>query len=297
MTTAIALLALLVLLALALPPGLRRLFRPARTPGPCPTDLGLDAHDVAIPTERGKRLAAWYLPPASLPGPVVAVMHGWGSSAAELLPLAVPLKQAGYGVLLLDARCHGRSDDDDFASMPRFAEDLSHALDWLKARPEVASIAVIGHSVGGAAAILTASRRHDLAAVVAVSAFAHPRAMMRRWLKAFRIPYPVAGWWVLRYVERAIGHRYDDIAAINVVHRVACPLLLAHGRDDSQVPATDALAIHAARGTAHVEVLLLDDFGHGDPDRVAGLVPPLLDFLAGTTQPDGSLTRHGAKSG
>lgn len=285
MTTALlTFVALLLLAALLAPAGLRRLFRPGRAPGPSPAELGLAAEDVAIATARGKRLSAWFVAPDPAPGPAVTVLHGWGSSAAELLPLAAPLHRAGLGVLLLDARCHGRSDDDDFASMPRFAEDLDHALDWLKARPEVdpARVAAIGHSVGGAAVILAASRRGDLRAAVAVSAFAHPRWMMRRWLRAFRIPYPVLGWWVLRHVERAIGHRYDDIAAVGVVARVRCPLLLVHGSDDCQVPASDARAIVAARGEAPVELVLVDGFGHGDPATVERMVPALMGFLTRT---------------
>lgn len=278
----LTLLAVLLLAVLLAPAGLRRLFRPGRAPGPSPAELGLAAEDVSFATARGKRLSAWFVAPDPAPGPAVVVLHGWGSSAAELLPLAAPLHQAGLGVLLLDARCHGRSDDDDFASMPRFAEDLDRALDWLKARPDVdpARIAAIGHSVGGAAVILAASRRADLRAAVAVSAFAHPRWMMRRWLRAFRIPYPVLGWWVLRHVERAIGHRYDDIAAVTVVGRVTCPLLLVHGTDDAQVPFADAEAILAARGPAAVELSPIDGFGHGEPEGVPRLVPGLMAFLS-----------------
>ncbi len=280
------LLAVLLLAVLLAPAGLRRLFRPGRAPGPSPAELGLAAEDVSFPTARGRRLSAWFIAPdpapGPAPGPAVVILHGWGSSAAELLPLAEPLHRAGLGVLLLDARCHGRSDDDDFASMPRFAEDLDHALDWLTARPDVdpARICAIGHSVGGAAVILAASRRADLRAAVAVSAFAHPRWMMRRWLRAFHIPYPILGWWVLRHVERAIGHRYDDIAAVTVVHRVACPLLLVHGTDDAQVPFADAEAILAARGKAAMELLPIDGFGHGEPAGVPRLVPGLMAFLS-----------------
>jgi pimeloyl-ACP methyl ester carboxylesterase len=45
-----------------------------------------------------------------------------------MLPLAAPLHAAGYALRFFAARCHGRSDDDDFAALPRFAEDLAHAV-------------------------------------------------------------------------------------------------------------------------------------------------------------------------
>ena len=45
-----------------------------------------------------------------------------------MLPLLAPLHLAGFSALLFDARCHDRSDEDDFTSLPRFAEDLECAL-------------------------------------------------------------------------------------------------------------------------------------------------------------------------
>ena len=87
-----------------------------------------------------------------------------------------PLHAGGYSVLLIDARNHGNSDADSFSSMPRFAEDLEAAFAWLASRPriEAARIAVLGHSVGAAAALLAASREPRIAAVVSIAAFAHP---------------------------------------------------------------------------------------------------------------------------
>lgn len=276
LTAAIALAAFLAV-AVGLPLLVRLMFRTPRVVAPLPA--GLAAEDVRIATANGKQLAAWYLPPPGGVGPAVVLMHGWGSGAAHLMPLAKPLQRAGLAVLLPDARCHGRSDQDSFASMPRFAEDLSSALDWLSARPEVTRLGAIGHSVGGAALILTASRRHDLTCAVSVAAFAHPRVMMLSWLKAWRIPYRPLGWWILRHVEKSIGHAYDDIAAVTVIGHVACPLLLVHGRLDRSVPVADAVAIHAARGDAPVDLLVVDAMGHGGPRdavRLANAVAPFL---------------------
>lgn len=278
MVLTLSAIAVLVAVATSLPLLVRLMFRTRRVVAPLPP--GLPAEDVRIATANGKTLAAWYLPPPSGSGPAVVLMHGWGSGAAHLVPLAAPLHRAGLGVLLPDARCHGRSDQDSFASMPRFAEDLAAALDWLKARPEVTRLGAIGHSVGGAALILAASRRHDLACAVSVAAFAHPRAMMLNWLRAWRIPYLPLGWWVLRHVERAIGHAYDDIAAVTVVARVTCPLLLVHGARDQAVPPADARAIHAARGDAPVDLLVIEAMGHGGPRDAIRLAAAVTPFLA-----------------
>lgn len=237
-----------------------------------PAGLGLAFETVQIETANRRRLHAWLIAPAvdnGTPQPAVIVMHGWGGNAAMMLPLARPLHDAGFATLFIDARCHGASDDDSFASLPRFAEDLEHALAWLAPRAEIDAerVALIGHSVGAGAALLAASRRPDVAAVVSVSAFSHPAAMMRRWLATKRIPERPVGRYVLDYVQRTIGHRFDDIAPVATIARVRCPVLLVHGADDDVVPLAEARQIFAARTHDAVELLVLG----GEHDSFADL--------------------------
>ncbi|MFH1494694.1 MAG: alpha/beta fold hydrolase [Pseudomonadota bacterium] len=213
-----------------------------------PETAGLAFKEMRISSANGKRLFAWFIP-APEPGaaPALAVLHGWGGNAETMLPLAAPLHRAGYALLFFDARSHGQSDLDTFSSMPRFAEDLDHVAGWLKCQPGVdpQRIGLVGHSVGAAAALLAASRRDDLAAVVSIAAFAHPETVMRRLLAAWRVPYIPLGWYILRYVQHVIGYRFDDIAPLNTIGRVRCPVLLVHGVEDATVPVAEAQALHA----------------------------------------------------
>ncbi len=258
----------------------RRVFRVRRLPSKrTPAELGLPYEAVAFATVNGKMLHGWFIPPPAAPAPAVAVVHGWGVCADLMLPLAPLLHGGGYGVLLFDARCHGRSDDDDFASMPRFAEDLDAALDWLHQRPEVSGTAALGHSVGGAAAILVASRRDDLRGAVAISAFAHPATLMRRFLDERRVPHWPLGWWIIRRIEWFIGHRYDDIAPVRVVSRIRCPLLLVHGAADAVTPLADARLIHASRGAAAVHLRVLAGAGHNPMAALRRHGQELIAFL------------------
>ena len=235
--------------------------------------------DVAFATANRKTLRGWFLP-AGERAPALAILHGWGGNTEMMLPLAGPLHAAGFALLLFDARCHGRSDGDDFASLPRFAEDLGAAVDWLRTRPEVdpGRIGVIGHSVGAGAALLLGSRRNDLRALVSLAAFGHPAWMMRRWLRAKGVPYWPLGAYVLRYVQWVIGHRFDDIAPVNTVRRVACPVLLVHGDADDIVPLADAQAILATGRGDGVRLLVVP----GSHDRYTDLersIEQLLTFL------------------
>lgn len=259
-TTALTTMAVMAAVTLAVVAGLWALRR-GLTP-PCLTDAPVLApgdpcpQAVRLPTMRGRKLHALWLPPlAGGTGAGVVLMHGWGGNGATLWPAARALHAAGFAVLLPDARSHGHSDADTFSSLPRFAEDTASALHWLSCQPGVDArrLALLGHSVGAAAALLCASGRlmastlaerpaepppviPTLAAVVSVSAFAHPEQVMRRWLASRHIPYWPLGWAVNRYVEHVIGHRFNRIAPIATLPHIACPVLLVHGLQDDVVP-------------------------------------------------------------
>ncbi|MBU0752262.1 MAG: alpha/beta fold hydrolase [Gammaproteobacteria bacterium] len=289
MALPLAALAAAVAFAAALLLGLRHLLHrglaPARIPEQrSPGALGAAFEEARIPTANDKHLFGWFVP-ALTEGraPAVAILHGWGGNAETMLPLIQPLAAAGFAVLLFDARCHGRSDEDDFASLPRFAEDMEHALGWLRQRPEVdpGRVAIVGHSVGAGAALLVASRRDDIAAVVSLAAFSHPARMMRRWLAAKRIPHVPLGWAILAYVQRVIGHRFDAIAPVASIRGIRCPTLLIHGADDVTVPVSEMREIYAARSGDHVQCRVVagshDDFG--DASDIAGEITEVVKFL------------------
>jgi dipeptidyl aminopeptidase/acylaminoacyl peptidase len=240
---------------------------------------GLPWREVSVPAQKGKRLFGWFIP-APGRGPALVVMHGWGGNAEMMLPLAAPLHAAGYSLLLVDARCHGRSDDDSFASLPRFAEDIESALDWLAGQPEIDArrLGVLGHSVGAGAALLAASRRPGVRAVVSLAAFAHPAAMMKRWLASNRVPYWPFGAYVLAYVQRVIGHPFTDIAPCNTIARVSCPVLLVHGSEDETVPVAEARQIFAARASEAVELLIVSG-SHDDYGEIEQQFAAVRDFL------------------
>jgi len=252
--------------------------------------LGLSGREVRLPTQRGKQLFGWLLPGnAETPSPAVVVLHGWGANAEMMLPLARPLQAAGFTVLLIDARNHGASDADTFSSMPRFAEDLDAAIDWLKVQPEAIPdrIAIIGHSVGAAASLLSASRRHDLSGVISLAAFAHPADMMRRWLATKGLPFFPLGWYVLHYVQHVIGHRFDAIAPINTLPRITCPVFLVHGADDSTVPVSDAHALFARRPSERMQLRVQLRVYPGEHDATNELerhTDELIAFLHGAFQ-------------
>lgn len=244
-----------------------------------PDELDIDSRLVSFPTRRDRRLNGWWFTQPQARG-VIVVVHGWGANRELMLPLARPLVDHGWQVLLYDARNHGDSDADTFSSMPRFAEDAEAAVDWVQVQPEAKGLPVVllGHSVGAAAALLAASHRSDIRAVVSLSAFAHPGTMMQRWIKAKGIPYIPLGWYTLRYIEHVIGYRYDDIAPVTTLGKLKIPVLIGHGRDDDIVPFSDAERIYKHRGEADARLLPLTG-GHDLTEHMADHLPSLEAFL------------------
>lgn len=284
-----ALLALLLGARAALHHGLAPL---ATLEGLQPADLGLTARSVRISVASGLSLFAWYVPAgtAAQPAPAIVLLHGWGGNASTLLSAAQALHRAGYAVLLPESHNHGRSDRDGHSSLPRFAQDLDLALDWLLAQPDIDArrLSALGHSVGGAAVLLSASRRHDLHAAISVSAFAHPEQVMRRWLAARRVPYWPLGWLVNRYVEGVIGARFRDIAPLHTLARAQCPVLLLHGRQDVMVPLDDARQLWQHRASVNVTLLECDG-SHEGFDDLAEVTRQILNFLHPTRLAPSSL--------
>ena len=271
-----------------------------------PGAFGLAFETLRIGSENGRSLHAWFIPAAGRAAgagaaasagvaadeavaPAVVVMHGWGGNAALMLPLARPLHEAGYATLFVDARCHGASDDDSFASLPRFAEDTEHAFAWLSAHAGVdpQRIALLGHSVGAGAVLFAASRTPQVAAVVSVAAFSHPAAMMRRWLAARHIPEKPVGRYILDYVQKTIGHRFDDIAPVATIARIRRPVLLVHGADDAVVPIDEAMQIYAMRGDTPVELMTLtgDHESFADHEHHVGRLVAFLNRALAARRP------------
>lgn len=272
----------------AMPRVLARFFRVRRVGLELtPADFGIDALDVTIAGPNRSELKGWLVacPGDSLPRPTVLVMHGWNGAASQMLPIASLVHAAGAHALFLDARCHGRSPDDQFASMPRFAEDIEAGLRWLRddVRVDPACIMLLGHSVGAGASLLVASRDPSVTAVVSIAAMAHPGELMRAAMHARYVPGPLITV-VLREIERAIGLPFDAFAPISTISRIRVPVLLVHGGRDDVVPPTDATRL-AQASAGHAQVLIVPEAGHASLDAFLVAAPTVTSFLAGAMRP------------
>lgn len=207
------------------------------------------------------------------------VLHGWGGSALDMLPVGELLREEGLEAVLLDARGHGRSDNVTVTSMPAFADDLLAAISWWRSDSGLAGgrLVLVGHSVGAGACLLAAHDEGAVDAVVALASMADPRQVMQRVLVGAGLPRVLTAL-PLRVVEHLVGRRFASFAPLRVVQTLDIPLVLVHGEHDTTIPVTDAWDL--ARAAPHAELVVVPGAGHSDAAVVSALRAPLRRLLA-----------------
>jgi uncharacterized protein len=234
--------------------------------GKTPADYGLPFESVSF-TSQGAQLRGWFIPShmPSASGTII-VAHGWSHTATKLLPVARQLYEGGFAVFLYDTRGHGASDDDGFISIAKFAEDLIASLDYLEGRSDTDAtrIAVVGHSMGGAGAILAASTEPRIRALVSTSAFADPVTMTARALRYLRIPRWPFLWLVCRCWEYWLGATGEEVAPQNRIADIKVPILLIHGDADRLIPPSDMRTLYTRANEQYAEHWFMQGRRHSD---------------------------------
>ena len=142
---------------------------PQRMPLCCktPADEGLAYEDVEVTTQDGVTIRGWYIP--SQNRAAVILIHSMAANRLGTMHLAVMFVKHGYGVLMIDLRVHGESGGELLTFGGDEYLDVSAAVDYLQARPDLdpERIGVMGLSLGASAAVLSGARDTRLAAVAA----------------------------------------------------------------------------------------------------------------------------------
>lgn len=273
--------------------------------------------EVVVAADSGRVLAGTYTRPgtgAGEPGRAsrraVLLLGGSGPQDRDgaradlpgyqpLRDLAETLARSGLAVLRLDDRGVGGSTGRfEGATTYDFAADAARALAWLRGRPDVEHIALVGHSEGALVAMLVAGRDRDVDALVLMGAPSRPGREVARWQRAALVTGDSTTWPVGERdaVLAAADSNAEHAAARDpwlrawfaldpreVARAVRVPVLLLHGTADRQVPSEQADELAAAlrasaEGDGDVTVrrfpstnhLFLED-GAGDPRRYAQL--------------------------
>lgn len=207
-------------------------------------------------------------------GPAVLLMHGWGGRPTQFAALIEKLVGAGYGVIALDAPAHGRSPGSE-ADVVLFARAL------LEAASELPPLrAVIGHSMGGASALLATQMGLRAETLVTVAAPSKVLTVLRGFANYVGLP-PQARSSFIRQVEQQAGipAKQLDVAR----YELGMPGLVVHAEDDRQVRVTESVAIHQAWPGSRL--LRLPGGGHHRVLADAVLADAVLELLESVEEP------------
>jgi uncharacterized protein len=151
---------------------------------PVPQDVEFRSRDPHI---ANLTLRGWWIPGRTATGPAVIVVHGLRSCRRDenvLMPAGM-LHRNGFGVLLIDQRDHGDSDDEDlrFAAGTEEYLDVLGAWDWLTDQgvPED-RIGILGMSFGAATTVIAGGEEARVQAVWSDSSFADMDEAIRDYL-------------------------------------------------------------------------------------------------------------------
>lgn len=257
----------------------RLLDAPRTAPGEAELGPALDAlggEVVRLRSRDGLRLTGRWLPAeagdggwSTDPHEAILLLHGWSGSVAPDVVEYGPFLRRTAGLLGLDFRGHGGSDDAPTTFGMHEVEDVAGGLSWLAERG-IARVAIFGTSMGGVtalAAIVVLGDGSPTGADVDPTAPAHDIAPPRPRIVAVvadsvapeltvavanRLRMPARRFVAARIFEAASRRVGGDIRAIEPIRIVGLvegvPLLLIHGSADRTVPLRDGRRLAAAAG-------------------------------------------------
>ncbi|HJV10691.1 MAG TPA: alpha/beta fold hydrolase [Burkholderiales bacterium] len=254
-------------------------FQPERALIQTPERAGLRYEIVRLRAADGVELFTWFLPARGTPKATVLFLHGNAENISTHFMNVAWMPAEGFNVLALEYRGYGSSDGTP--SLAGVQLDIDAALETLLERPDVERqrIVLFGQSLGGALAIHYAARgkqRNALRAVIADSAFADYRAIVKEKLAGFFFTWPFQWLPVL-----TVDNDYSPLASVRAVSPL--PLLLIHGESDAIVPAHHSKRLYEAAAQPK-ELWLLPTAGHIQSVRDPALRRRLSEFVLRAVQ-------------
>ncbi|MEM8860212.1 MAG: acyl-CoA thioester hydrolase/BAAT C-terminal domain-containing protein [Chloroflexota bacterium] len=269
-------------------------------------------HEVQMIEVRESDLKANYFPPAVDGSPGIIILGGSEGGIESSTRLAKALAEKGFGTLAIAYF--------DFEDLPQYLELIPletffAGIDWLASQPEIDSsnIGLIGGSKGGEAALLVASYRPDITAVVAYvpSHVIWQEINPEKYFSADPSsswslngePLPFVSYdytqpfelLVELYTNSLEAHPTDDEGVIIKVENINGPILLLSGSDDQLWDASTMSDLVVERAVEkgfqfEIEHLKYEGAGHyllysGAPESIEDyeLDPRFLEF-GGTTE-------------
>ncbi|MCS7077317.1 MAG: alpha/beta hydrolase [Bacteroidia bacterium] len=192
----------------------------------------------ALPADSAVKLKGWFTKTQKdTSGKTLIILHDVGQSKWNLISMAKYYDSLGYNTLLIDQRAHGLSTGKFCTYGYHEKYDVLAMIEYLKKRPDVKSIGILGLSMGAAVAIQAATLDTTIKALVLQNPYKDLRSATqdygRKTLSVLSdIMYPL----VAKTTEKQAKFRFDDIDMIRDIKKVHIPTLFILSENDRDVP-------------------------------------------------------------
>jgi len=250
---------------------------PRNHPVAAPADLAVQP--VTFSSKSGATIHGWLLG-SETNRAVVILQHGIRGSRADLVTRARFLSEAGYAVLMFDFQGHGESTAKHITFGYLESRDSQAAVAFVKGRFPGKPVAVIGLSLGAAAAAL-AQPPLDVQALVLEMMYPNViDATKDRIAMRLGPPGRLLSPLLTIQMKWRIGCSTDDLRPIVSVEKIAAPKLFIAGTEDRDTPLVESKEIFAHTAEPK-EFVSFEGAQHEDllafaPDRYKKTI---LDFL------------------
>ena len=205
--------------------------------------------EVSIRSREGLVLKGRYYQMAE-GAPLEIQCHGYkGNAIRDFCGNWRIAREAGRNVLLIDQRCHGKSEGHTITFGIREREDVLEWIRWANGRFGEVPILLSGVSMGAATVLMVSGMDlpGNVKAVIADCPYDAPSNIIKKVLgqdmgMPVKLVYPL-----IRFGGKLYG-KFDLNAdsPVAAVQRTKLPILLIHGDDDRFVPYAMSCNIHAA---------------------------------------------------
>jgi uncharacterized protein len=209
--------------------------------GEPPAELG--AHSVSFGSPSGAVISGWFAVVGER-APVLLLLPAVRANRLSMVDRALFLHRDGYSVLLVDLQAVGESKGEAITFGWRERLDVLAAVTFIRKHLPQAPIAILGSSLGGAAALLATPPLEVNALILEAVYPSIEKATQNR----LRMHLGRAGAWavplLLVQVRPRLGVSPGQLRPIDHAGRVRCPVLVISGAADRHTTPEDTQLLY-----------------------------------------------------
>lgn len=194
---------------------------------------------VALPADTAVTLKAWFIKSkhADSSGRTLIMLHDVGQSRYNEISIAKYYDSLGYHLLLVDQRAHGLSTGKFCTYGYHEKYDVKAMVNYLKKRPEVKKIGIIGFSMGASIAIEAATIDTNIKAIVLQNPYKDVRTACRDYgRKTLSVLSDMMFGLVARSIERQGKFKLASVDMAQDIKKINIPTLFILSEKDRDVP-------------------------------------------------------------